>query len=65
MISKAADSMSPSEMNLPKGFITIEHALASIPGKSINVIGFVKDFQPPIQTRGTGERNHYLPFGHF
>lgn len=55
---------------LPPGFLSIENIL-NLPsdkvrtGAMVSVIGFVKDFQPPIPTRGTGmlltlysSRNH-------
>lgn len=44
---------------LPEGFMSIED-IQSLPnqqirdGRLVNLIGFVKDYQPPIQTRGSG-----------
>jgi protection-of-telomeres protein 1 len=47
------------EIPLPDGFSTIEQ-IANIPNDrlrmkpKVNVIGFIKDFQAPMRTRGTG-----------
>jgi hypothetical protein len=46
-------------VELPKDFISIKDALDNrdiMPGQKIrcNIIGLVADFQPPIQTRGSG-----------
>jgi hypothetical protein len=57
----AEGSLEPSSSapSLPSGFLTIE-GIQSIPsekvkaGTMVNLIGFVKDYQPPIPTRGTG-----------
>jgi protection-of-telomeres protein 1 len=47
------------EVPLPTGFSTIEkiqHLPSNLikAGTMINVIGFVKDFQAPLRTKGTG-----------
>jgi len=52
--------ISSSEMGLPLGFKSIREIL-DMPNEQlkakafVNVIGFVKDYQPPIATRGSGE----------
>ena len=49
---------------LPPTFLSIE-AIRELPnddikkGKMVNVIGFIKDFQKPIETRGTGLSNDH------
>jgi hypothetical protein len=53
---------------VPSGFKTIEE-IQNLPNEDIknqikiSVIGFVKDFQPPVPTRGTGMKIcSHLPF---
>ncbi len=49
---------SPAQgVSLPPGFFPIGHLLSGkVPlGKLVNVIGLVKDYQPPAPTRGTGK----------
>jgi protection of telomeres protein 1 len=62
--------MSDSESlpTVPPEFKTIQE-IQNIPNEDIknqikiSVIGFVKDFQPPFQSRGTGMKIcSYLPF---
>jgi hypothetical protein len=50
---------SPS-VPVPPGFLTIEQ-IQQLPSQAlkdkqkVNVIGFLKDFQPPIRSQGTGK----------
>jgi hypothetical protein len=50
---------SQRELPLPTGFSTIEQ-IRNLPsnlikaGTMVNTIGLIKDFQPPVRTKGTG-----------
>jgi hypothetical protein len=56
----STQGQSGSAPPLPEGFRTIEQ-IQNMPscsikaGEMVSVIGFVKDFQPPVQTRGSGK----------
>jgi hypothetical protein len=61
MASTPSSSPPLSRPTLPSGFKSIEE-IQNVPndqikaGTLVSVIGFVKDYQPPMQTRGgTGE----------
>lgn len=55
----ADSSQRPAQDNscLPKGFISIRDLLEGTvaSGKSINLVGVVKDYRLPIPTKGRGE----------
>lgn len=44
-------------MELPSGYTSINDILAQLvtPGKLVNIMGLVKDYQAPIPTKGSGE----------
>jgi protection-of-telomeres protein 1 len=61
-------SDSESVPTVPQGFKTIEE-IQNLPNEDlkkqilVSVIGFVKDFRPPVPTRGTSMKIcSYLPF---
>jgi hypothetical protein len=60
-----SEDLSSSELPLPRDFENIED-LMSMPTERlqrnprVNVIGLVKDYQPPIPTKGTGMQNNAL-----
>jgi hypothetical protein len=44
---------------LPPDFLTVEQiqnlsSAAIKAGQKVNIVGFTKDYQPPVQSRGTG-----------
>jgi hypothetical protein len=44
------------ELNLPSTFVHLSTAEGSPKDTHVNVIGVVVDYQPPVQTRGAGEK---------
>ncbi len=59
MSTQDSGEISSSELRLPPGFEKIEDIM-NMPNERlqknplVNVIGLVKDYQPPIPTKGTG-----------
>lgn len=44
------------QISLPSSFTSIQDLHKRGHGNLVNVIGIIKDFKPPIRTRGTGKR---------